>query len=309
MGEWSRRVGEVGEDIVSELLSLIGWGNAKKNVSIPCIKNQKHARPGTQNRTTHGLDGLFSYQSQLHARVLDHLVISSKYTSGLYPDSPSSTFKAHIRDLAETLECFKNSEVRQTANKSFTNVDGARNIGVIFWLSDKSDIDYDIISKLTNIRNVDDYNFEAIYTVDNCKANFIYSSVNYIKNIYSKSSVEFLYFCTGKNYNPTIRASSGSVLPIEYINSNLLPFKIVEPNGNKRLIITINEGFSKERLARAMGLCQDLTADFADGITVMFPDFNKLKHENDIYEAKLPFADQRFVDSVDVDTYMKNFRR
>jgi hypothetical protein len=86
--------------------------------------------PNTKNRNTHGLDCFISYHSQLHARVLDHLVISSKYTSVPYPDNPTSAFKGHFRDLAHTLECFKLSGVRQAANKSFSNVDMARDIGV-----------------------------------------------------------------------------------------------------------------------------------------------------------------------------------
>jgi hypothetical protein len=34
MGEWSKKVGEIGEGIVSNLLEEIGWGDAQKNLTI-----------------------------------------------------------------------------------------------------------------------------------------------------------------------------------------------------------------------------------------------------------------------------------
>lgn len=39
MGEWSKKIGELGEGIVGEFLDLIGWGNSQKGLSLPrlCI--------------------------------------------------------------------------------------------------------------------------------------------------------------------------------------------------------------------------------------------------------------------------------
>ena len=81
MGEWSRRIGEVGEDIVGEFFELIGWGDSQRNLDLPCMKGQHHKNSESEGpRTTHGIDYFFSYKSQLFDRTLDHLVISVKYT-------------------------------------------------------------------------------------------------------------------------------------------------------------------------------------------------------------------------------------
>lgn len=68
MGEWSKKIGEVGEEIVGEFLDLIGWGDSQKGLSLPCIKRTNH---GTveKPKNTHGIDYLFSHESQLTDRT------------------------------------------------------------------------------------------------------------------------------------------------------------------------------------------------------------------------------------------------
>ncbi|MEG0795985.1 MAG: hypothetical protein RR397_05695, partial [Odoribacter sp.] len=58
-GEFSKRIGEIGEDTVSNFLQLIGCGTPIKNFDISCINSQKH------DCKTHGIDGYFHYQSPL----------------------------------------------------------------------------------------------------------------------------------------------------------------------------------------------------------------------------------------------------
>ena len=57
MGEWSKRIGDEGEDIVECFLRIIGWDEPQRNFDIQCLKPGEH---GTQsNRKTHGLDKCF----------------------------------------------------------------------------------------------------------------------------------------------------------------------------------------------------------------------------------------------------------
>ncbi len=39
MGEWSKKIGEYGEDIVERFLSIIGWKDPAKGIQINCLKN------------------------------------------------------------------------------------------------------------------------------------------------------------------------------------------------------------------------------------------------------------------------------
>jgi hypothetical protein len=42
MGEWSKKVGEMGEAVAADFLRLIGWGAAQHGVELPCARGEAH---------------------------------------------------------------------------------------------------------------------------------------------------------------------------------------------------------------------------------------------------------------------------
>jgi hypothetical protein len=306
MGEWSRKIGEHGEDVVSELFELIGWADAQKNLTIPCLQGQRHSN-GTSVRTTHGIDSFFSYKSRLVDRTLDHLVMSIKYSSNPYPASINLKFKEHFIDLAKTIECFKRSSLRSQAGKQFSGINNARNIGVLFWLTnDRSN--ESILSKVASVRKVDDFAYETIFVVDDSTASFLFDSIHYIKGKYAEDSVDFLYHFTGRNINPATRETSGTILPVEFVNSPILPFRITKIGGAKILALSCAKNFHVDRLRRLIGLAQNLTQDFAQETVILFPDYDRLVHDNSVKEAKVGFKDNNFTESVKVASFHTGFR-
>ena len=69
MGEWSRRIGEVGEQVVGEFLDLIGWGNSQRNIELPCMKRQQHSN-GTNSRSTHGIGEHLNYAMSKYTQAI-----------------------------------------------------------------------------------------------------------------------------------------------------------------------------------------------------------------------------------------------
>jgi hypothetical protein len=114
MGEWSKLIGEHGEDIVQSLLEIIGWGNNKSNRDLPCTSPNKHSTSASP-RKSHGIDFLFSYKSNLEEKTVCHAVISSKFTAEKHPNNPLATFKKHFTSLAMDIECFKRSNIKKKA--------------------------------------------------------------------------------------------------------------------------------------------------------------------------------------------------
>ena len=52
MGEWSKKIGEVGERIVADLLEEIGWGDAqKKRLYQLCARTETRYREIRQDHT------------------------------------------------------------------------------------------------------------------------------------------------------------------------------------------------------------------------------------------------------------------
>lgn len=310
MGEWSRRIGEVGEQVVGEFLDLIGWGNSQRNIELPCMRGQRHSN-GINPRSTHGIDYLFSYESQLVDRTVDNLVISVKYTSDPYPSNPNNIFKKHFKDLAIAMECFQRSEVRQSSNSHFSGIDSSRAIGVLFWLSNQdlsSNSNIDIIQRVANVRDIDNYNYGSIYLVDNKRVSFIYDVIKYLSLNKPYSRIEFFYPNTGKNYNPVTREYSGKILPVEFVNSPVLPLKIKNQDQTRTIVVAGSENFNRDHLKRLIGLAADITSDFATDTLILFPDFDPLHHENMVNEAKSGFRDRDFTQNVRVSSFRADFR-
>ena len=93
MGEFSKRIGELGEEIVVNFLDLIGWHQPSRNFDIPSIDPDKHGK------NTHGIDAYFHYQSPMISRTLENILISVKYSKDKYPNTPVEKFKSHYKDL------------------------------------------------------------------------------------------------------------------------------------------------------------------------------------------------------------------
>jgi len=305
MGEWSKRIGEFGEEVVFELFKLIGWSDARKGIELQCIHGAKHG--AGNERRTHGIDAFFSHQSNLADRTLDHLVISVKYSQAPYPANPTPKFKEHFRDLAKTLECFRKSSLRSETGRQFACVNNARNIGVLFWLTGNR-ANQDVISSLASARQLDEYAYEAIFVVDDYRAAFLFDSISFVRSKFKGSTVEFLYPHTGRNINPATREAAGGVLPVEYINSSVLLFRITANDGRKSLVLACIESFHLDRLRRLIGLAQEITSDFAAESYILFPDFDALGQGNMVREAKIGFEDKRFTETVSVGSFRPDFR-
>jgi hypothetical protein len=80
MGEWSKKVVELGEEIAAEFLRLIGWTSAQKGVALPCIRPEPH-KVNNGERRTHGIDYLLAHASPLVDGVAQNLVVSVKYSA------------------------------------------------------------------------------------------------------------------------------------------------------------------------------------------------------------------------------------
>lgn len=66
MGEWSKKIGEYGENLVERFLSVIGWNDPVKGITIPCyMQNGEHKNDKEESVKTHGIDFMYSYMNPL----------------------------------------------------------------------------------------------------------------------------------------------------------------------------------------------------------------------------------------------------
>lgn len=306
MGEWSKKIGEEGEELVKEFFELIGWKNSLGGEDIQCFKGERH-KTSLNERKSHGIDRLFVSLSPLEDGRLNNLVVSVKHKDKTYPSSPNSLFKKHFLDLTSALECFKHSDLRKRNSESHVGVSNISDVGVLFWITQEDEEGENIVAKLTNCRGLDEFKYETVYLIDNQKAAFIYDTLQYLKLTKNHSKIEFFYPQTGKNINPITRKSSGGVLPVEFINSNVLLLK-TDHERKKTLAISTVDRFTIGNLKRLIGLAQVLSSDLSYSIEILFPDYVKNRHENSVKEAKSSFLDIDFTSGIKVASYNADFR-
>lgn len=308
-GEKAKSSGEYGEQIVKNILDMMGWNNANSGVTVPCVHKEKHKRENSKESQKHGIDYVYTYKSQLRDATKQDVLVSVKCRDG-YPVTDSgikSKFKEFVLDLAYAMECYP---VCELAKKKIPNTDKKVISGLIFWI-DRSREDgrenESVIDKIGNFYMNQECVYETIALVDNKRAQFLYQLLSYAHSKYGKENVEFFYIDTGLNNSSLQRVYRGKEMPYEYINPNVIPLAI--SNGDeKRLFIGVAEAFCKEYLERLIGLAQELTSTWTAKVTIAFPDYNSFEHKEVVLMAKSFFENADFVKNIEVITYKPDFR-
>lgn len=304
MGEWSKKIGEYGENVVEKFLSVIGWTNPAKGVEIPCAKqNEEHKNKDGKPVRTHGIDFLYSYMSPLVDGQLNNIIISSKFKTEKYPSSPTKVFKNFFEDLANTIDCFDASEQKNQVLEVHKQFSSINDVGVLFWLNNQKDSNDDLISVIANA-NIDMCMDKTIYIMDNKRVAFILDLINYIKAL-NKYDYTFFYPSTGQNVNPITRTDNGTILPVEYINSSIIPIRLENKSNHNEVSFFIGsiDGFDQDGFMRLMGLAKDMSKHLTGEVIIGFPDYNNLEHENAVSIAKHGYEDVDFAKTVSVVNY------
>ena len=309
MGEYSKSIGEYGEQLVDNFLHLIGWKNPQKGIDIPCLEKEKHTKKDKNGRKTHGLDFVFSYNSPFIDGILKNIIVSVKYSKSAYPTYPITDFKNYYDDLATAIECFDHSKIKQSILSGFNDFEQVEDIGVLFWLNDNPNSTDDLLSELSSTKFDNNYNVHSLYIVDNKRIVFIYRVLEFVKSKFSDFNVSFYYPNTGKNINPITKQNSGNFLPVEYLNSSLLPLKLQRKDREKEVYLGIFciDNFEQEDFKRIVGLSKELSTGLASKVYIGFPNYNEVEHKNQINIVKHQFQDSDFTGGVLVLNYNDKF--
>jgi len=309
MGELSKLIGEIGENITGNFFELIGWNNALSNESLKCLKPKKHALKSSKKgiKETHGIDYLYSYRSSLESNTVHSLVISVKNSDAPYPNSPISKFKDHMTDLAQTIECYNGSPFKGKQLNKFSSYKKSSDIGVLFWLSHSDDTYHDVISKLESCRLNSDLKFSAIYVVDNQKIEFIFQVMNQLKLSYSNHDINFYYPDTSINVSDTEISKYGKILPVEYINSPVIPFILKKTGEIDTFCIAVSDNFDEGEMPELIQAARNYTNDITCDYLFLFPNYLRKKHNNAVLNAISSFENE-VKNNVIVKSYNPDYR-
>ena len=299
MGEKSKKIGEYGESYVEKFLNVVGWNNLSKGIELKC-SNESHLNKNGKSSRTHGIDFLYSYLSPLVDGQLNNVIISVKNQD--YPNNPTRKFREFTKELVAMLECFDCSEQKQKAASNF-HCNSINDIGVLFWIEKDENSCSDLIKSVSTVR-IDEVRNNVIYVVDSRRAKFILEVMRFIKtkNEYSYS---FYYPLTGRNLNPQNRNNIGRMLPVEYLNSSIIPVRLEKKDNNKEisLLLATIDNFEADDFMRLMGLAKDISTNLVGEVVIAFPNYDHLKHSNVVNELKQGFQDAEFTKTVSVTNY------
>ena len=310
MGEWSKSIGEKGERIVKFIFEeILNYNSLQENNSIDCVKGLKHKNhSANSNRKSHGLDGLVTYKSPVEDYTLDIGVISSKYVGNDYPAYPSTLFKAHLIDLAFTLECFNNSKLKSSLNQNFTQVNKTEIFGILVWLSNKSPIDFELTSKVANIQLDSELMFDKIIFLDNNKVNFLYESIFRMKETFNPENVDFVYHNSGLNFTSLQEKSYGKVFPLNYLYSDIIPLRILSSTGVE-LRIFINDDFSESQCSQILSFARSFDhLNAIDKVVLFYKSYDYLVNENQVKQVLVNFPTYNLNENLIIKKFPSDFR-
>jgi hypothetical protein len=312
MGEKSKKIGEIGENIVEKFFSLIGWENALAGQTIDCLKPKKHAHDGTKTkqRCEHGIDFLHSYKSPLESSTIESLVVSVKHSDNQYPNNPKTKFKEYITDIAYAIECFSRSDLKAEHLKSYQGANRQKNTGVLFWLSSNDETYHDVVSRLDNCKLDDDLKFDTIYVVDNRKVEFIFDVISFIKLKFNDKQILFHYPLTSLNYADKEINRFGKSLPVEFIVSPLMHFLLKSKNNSDEIstfCIASIDDFDEDALARLIQAAREYTHEVTCKYLFLFPNYVESHHEDSVIKAKRLF-DSEISNQISVMSYNPDYR-
>ena len=290
MGENSKKIGEHGEKTAKEFFEQIGWTQMLHNMEIEC-QDENHLRNDDKEKMTHGIDLFYSYMNPLSDGQLINVVISVKYKQNEpYPKSATKKFRDYMRDLNETIDCFKISEYRMKIIEKF-QYERELNLGILFWLNG-SDPEESLIPAVS-MSPLEVSADNILMVIDNRQYNYLLNLVKFLKMQETKYDWNFYYPITGQNLDVKNRKSFGKLLPIEYLSSPIQLIKIVEKDNPKAisLMIATSEKFDRDVLSTFIGLAKDLNNELTYRIIIAYPDYDRLKHDNAKEEALLYFND------------------
>ncbi len=291
-GEKSKKSGEIGEALTNALLDRIGWKNLMHNIQIDC-NTQSHINDKGNPRESHGEDQIFLYHSPFHDDRTDFVHVSDKNVLGSYPKATTlrTTFKAHLKELHQTIECAKYSPRLHEISSSFGAKKHHHHSGLLVWLhNDDEDIEKNILQELSATRLEIECD-EPFYVVDNSRASFLLKVIDDLKRKSVGGEYEFFYPRIGTAITID-QGRTGKFLPLELIAADIIS-AVVCKEGKKELIVYANESFDTDSYKNLIAYGLSFASGLVTTIRIGMPDFNPARDQETADRERLAFHDRK----------------
>lgn len=280
--------------IAKKILELIGWNQFGENQKVEIFNEH------TSETDVHQVEFVGNFESKLKEDTGDFIMVSSIHDLK-YPDSSKAEIVKYINDTEIIFDDIKKNN--SIPLKAYQNTDY---YSLLFWLTtDPNEVSTNFIhhSKENYRRNLlkEDVNY---FLIDNSKANFLISSIATAKNYRDNVPVKFLYPITEGNQSPKRIGERGFKLPVQYINSSVIPIT-KEDKSKISFLLFCSDTFSTETLKKLIWLTIRLTSGFGNEYLLYFPDYDEATHSNDAKEVIRSFNEELLDEKIKILRYLE----
>ena len=287
-GEKSKKSGEIGEALASALLDRIGWKHLIHNIAISC-NTPTHVNDEGNPRQSHGEDQIYLYNNPFHDDRTDFVHVSNKNIIGSYPKAGTlrTQFKAHIKELGQTIECAKYNQTLREIATNFKAKKSRNHAGLLIWLhNDHEDIEKSILGDLAPSRL--ELNTDApFYVIDNGRATFLLKVVDDLRRRSTGGDYQFFYPRIGTSITVD-EMRTGKELPLELLAADIIP-AVLTVGSAKELIIYANESFDSTSYKNLMAYGLSFASGLITSIKIGMPNYNPARDDEVAAQARLAF--------------------
>lgn len=277
--------------IAKKIIELIGWTNFSENIKVEEF-NEK-----TTDTDEFLVDFYGDFESALKEKT-DDIVFITSYHDLVYPNTSKDQIKKYLFSSEKVF-----NELKRTKKVPINRNENTEYHNILFWLTtENAELDSDFIHHAKeNYKNNLLENDTYYYLVDNAKANFLISSIITAKNYEPDLPVKFLYPITDANQSPDRIGTRGKRLPVQFINSSIIPI-IKESSAKISILLFCADSFDELALRKLIWLTIRLTSGLGNEYLIYFPDFEEA-HRNTAKDVIRSFNDSTITDKIIVKKY------
>jgi hypothetical protein len=278
--------------IAKRILELIGWSQFDENLTIELVDED------TAEVFNPFMDFAGDLESKLKENTGDYIMVSSIHDIE-YPKTSKEEIVKFINNSNFIFDEFKRQKTIPLKKYKLTDY-----YSILFWLTtNNNEVSIDFIHHAKDNFKRDLLNEEITYLlIDNNKANFLISSIVTAKNYRQEIPVKFLYPITENNQSPDKIGQRGIKLPVQYINSSIIPIA-KEDKSKISFLLFCSDPFSAESLKKLIWLTIKLTSGFGNEYILYFPDYNDTIHKNEASRIIRSFSEELLDDKIQLKKY------
>lgn len=283
---------EFSHRIVKKIFDLIGWNQFGENYTTELVDEE------TAEVFSPVIDFAGDLESKLKEKTGDFIMASSINTIK-YPTSSKAEVVKFLQDTEIIFSDFKTKKTIPLKKHELTDY-----YCILFWLTTEneelvSDFIHNIKSNFKEKLLQDEINY---FVMDNNKASFLISSIVAARNYRSDIPVKFLYPITESNQSPGKIGQRGLKLPVQYINSSIIPIA-KEDKSKISFLLFCSDPFNTHSLKKLIWLTIKLTSGFGNEYVLYFPDYDEKIHKNEASEVIRGFNEDLLDEKIQLLSY------